>query len=691
MPSHPHQRAGRRLLTNLIRRAALPALVALALSGCAAQMAFRDAHDLVAKDQIEAGMSKYREAIAADPGNAEYRSTYLQARDRATLRYIDQAERAAADGQYEQAAQAYQRVLRLDPSDERARAGLRTLEMTERHDKLIAAAGENLRKGEYEQARQKLNTVLTERPNNDKARQLLREVQEKSVVPVVETGLSKAYKQPITIEFRDAPLKQVFEVISRRSGLNFVFDKDVKTDQKASIFLKNSTVESAIYFLLMTNQLEQQVMDGNTILIYPNVAAKVKEYQEMTVKTFFLANAEAKLVANTLKTILKSRDVVVDEKLNLLIVRDSPEAIRLAEKLVALQDAPEPEVMLEVEILEVKRTRLMDLGVVWPTSLSLAPLSTSGGTGITIYDLNNLNQRTIGVTGVSATINANKTDTDSNLLANPRIRVRNKEKAKIVIGDKVPVITTTISPGAGGFASESVSYVDVGLTLNAEPTIYLNNEVGIRVQLEVSNLVNTITTKSGTTAYQIGTRQASTMLQLKDGENQVLAGLINSEDRGSGNKLPGLGDLPILGRLFGSQHDDNEKTEIVLSITPHLIRNLQRPESGASEFSAGTEANFRRRPDPSERPPAQLPPAPGARAPQAPQPQPAQQQPAQPEQQGAVPSTVAPPPATPAPVPEPAVPLQASPLPPSQGQPAPLPPSAVQPVPVQPPPPPQGQ
>jgi general secretion pathway protein D len=217
----------------------------------------------------------------------------------------------------------------------------------------------------------------------------------------VETGLSKAYKQPITIEFRDAPLKQVFDVIARRSGLNFVFDKDVKTDQKTTVLLKNSTVESAIYFLLLTNQLEQQVMDANTILIYPNVAAKLKEYQEMTVKTFFLANAEAKLVANTLKTILKSRDIVVDEKLNLIIVRDTPEAIRLAERLITLQDAPEAEVMLEVEILEVKRSSLMDLGVAWPASMGFSVLSSSNSTPITIRDLNNLNQRTIGVTGTS--------------------------------------------------------------------------------------------------------------------------------------------------------------------------------------------------------------------------------------------------------------------------------------------------
>ena len=644
-------------MASHLKNLGMPVLLAILLGGCAAQQAYREGNDLTAKNQVEAGLVKYQEAVRAEPGNAQYRTAYLQARDRATQRLLETAERDQSEGRADQAEQGYRRVLGLDPQNERARAGMRALERDERQARLMAAATLHLNKGEYELAKQKLNAVLTESPTNEKARLMLREATEKAAPPAVESGLAKTYKQPISIEFRDAPLKQVFEVISRRSGLNFIFDKDVKTDQKTTVLLKNSTVESAIYFLLLTNQLEQQVMDANTILIYPNVAAKLKEYQEMTVKTFFLANAEAKLVANTLKTILKSRDVVVDEKLNLIIVRDSPEAIRLAERLINLQDAPEAEVMLEVEILEVKRSRLMDLGVVWPTTLGFAPLSTSGGTGITVYDLNNLNQRTIGVTGAQLSINANKNDSDSNLLANPRIRVRNKEKAKIVIGDKLPVITSTVSSGVGGFASDSVTYVDVGLTLNAEPTIYLNNEVAIRMQLEVSNLVSTVTTKNGTTAYQLGTRQASTMLQLKDGENQVLAGLINNEERNSSNKVPGFSELPLISRLFGSQRDDNQKTEIVLSITPHLIRNVQRPEASASEFSAGTEASFRRRPDFTPRAPVGLPAAPGASpAPAAPSPQ--------------TPSPV--PVAIPAPVATPS-PVQATPL--SESQPAPLPPS----------------
>ncbi|CAH0288891.1 Type IV pilus biogenesis and competence protein PilQ [Massilia sp. Bi118] len=602
---------------------ALCVAVAVLLSGCAGQMAYREGNALLAQDKVEAGLLKYQEAVAADPTNAAYKTAWLRARDGATNRLLTQADREIADGKVQPALENYQRVLAIDPVNDRARAGLRQVEADRRHAVLFEDARAAIERKDYEAARQKLGAILSERPSHEPARQLLAEVNEKNAAAPAEAALAAAFRTPISLEFRDAPIKQIFEVIARHSGLNFLFDKDVKTDQRASIFLKNSTVESAVYYLLMTNQLERQVMDGNTILIYPNVAAKQKEYQEMTVKTFYLANAEAKSIANTLKTILKSRDVVVDEKLNLVILRDSPEAVKLATQLVQLQDVPEPEVVLDVEVLEVQRNRLLDLGVDWPTALSFAPLKNVGDVPLTIDQLRGLNSGNIGVSGVSAVISAKKTDGDANTLAAPRIRVRNKEKAKVVIGDKLPTITTTISSGVGGFASESVNYVDVGLTLNVEPTIYLNNEIGIRISLEASTLVDTIETKSGTTAYRIGTRSAATMLQLKDGENQVLAGLIKNDERSSASHLPGLGDLPIIGRLFGSRQDTRDKTEVVLSITPHLVRNIQRPAANAAEFNAGTEASFRRRPDGTVRLPAALPGRPQPPLPAVAQPAPA--------------------------------------------------------------------
>ncbi|SFD07255.1 general secretion pathway protein D [Massilia yuzhufengensis] len=605
-----------RFRTHSVHTVLGAALAAVLLAGCAGQAAYQEGNALVARDQVAAGLVKYQEAVAADPSNAQYKSAYLRARDSAAARLLGQAESALAAGQAEPALQDYRRVLAFDPANERARAGLRQVEADRRHAAMLEAARAAFERSELDTARQKLAAILSERPGHEPARLLLLEVDQKAAeAPAGEAQLAAAFRKPISLEFRDAPLKQVFEIISRHSGLNFVFDKDVKADQRTSIFLKNSTVEAAVYYLLMTNQLERQVMDGNTILIYPNVAAKLKEYQEMTVKTFFLANADAKNIANTFKTILKSRDVVVDEKLNLVILRDSPEAVRVATQLVALQDVPEPEVMLDVEVLEIKRSRIMDLGIAWPTSVSFAPLAALDGAPLTIDQLRGLNRGNVGViSDLTATVNANKTDGDSNTLANPRIRVRNKEKAKVVIGDKIPNISTTISSGVGGFASESVNYVDVGLTLNVEPTIYLNNEVAIRISLEVSTLGESVTTRSGTVAYRIGTRSATTLLQLKDGENQVLAGLISNEDRSSGSKVPGIGDLPIVGRLFGSTRDQNDRTEIVLSITPRLVRTVQRPAASLSEFGAGTEASFRRRPDTTVRAPVQLPASPAAAA-----------------------------------------------------------------------------
>jgi general secretion pathway protein D len=451
-----------------------------------------------------------------------------------------------------------------------------------------------LQAGDKDQAKTSLDALLRSDPSHVAALALLKEVTKKAPPTPLESALADAYRKPISMDFKEASLRQVFDVLARSSGLNFVFDKDVKTDQKTSIILRDSTVESALYFLLLTNQLEHQVMNDNTLLIYPNVPSKLKDYQELSVRTFQMTYADVKSVAAALKTLLKGRDIVADEKLNMLVARDTPGALRMIEKMVALHDLPEPEVMLEVEVLEVTRSKLRDLGVRWPDSLSLAPLATDSSVGLTLDDLRNLNSGRIGATVGPIALNLKNAETDVNVLANPRIRVVNREKAKVLIGDRIPLITVTTSP-TGGFA-EAVNYVDVGLKLEVEPVIYRSNDVVIKVGLEVSNISGSSTSKLGGVSYTFGTRTANTTLRLHDGENQVLAGLINDEDRRTANKIPGLGDMPMVGRLFGSSLDDGKKTEIVLSITPRLVRNIYRPEGEPLEFRSGTENSARERP-----------------------------------------------------------------------------------------------
>jgi general secretion pathway protein D len=345
------------------------------------------------------------------------------------------------------------------------------------------------------------------------------------------------------------------------------------------------------------------VLSENTVLVFPSTQQKLKDYQDLMIRSFYLSNTTAKQVAALVKSMLKTKDIFVDDRLNMMTMRDTPEVIRIAEKLVAANDLADPEVMLDIQVFEVNRSRLQELGVEFPNRIgvnSLIPITTvTAATGVvasstvnsasqlTLEGLLNLNKGRFDVSPNPA-VNFRKTTGDVNVLSNPRIRVRNNEKAKILVGDKVPVITTTSTANVG--ISESVQYVDVGLTLNVEPRITPDNYVNIKVALEVSSLGEKTVTRNGATVYTIGTRNANTILRLKDGETQVLAGLISDDERKNASKVPGLGDIPLIGRLFANQQDQKSKTEIVLAITPRIVSNIARPGAEVSEYWSGTDA-----------------------------------------------------------------------------------------------------
>ncbi|MDR1935078.1 MAG: general secretion pathway protein GspD [Candidatus Accumulibacter sp.] len=583
--------AMRCLWPGSLHRYAAALAVALMLCACAGMEAYDEGRALLAEGAVEHGIKRLEEAVKADPKNAEYRIALASYRASLINRSIAEAEQARRDGRVSDAEKAYRFVQTLDPNNPMAAQGLDLIVLERQHRQIVAEAEALFKKGDaadLESALEKLRLVLLENPSQKAALNLKMRIDDaRARQPRFDARLSERFRKPVSLAFRDAPLRSVLEVLAKVSGLNFFYDKDIRPDLKATVFAKNTTVEDALRVILVTNKLDQKVLNDNSILIYPGTPDKIKDYQALSVRSFYLANADVKAVSNTIKTIVKTKDLVIDERLGLIIMRDTPEAIRMAERIVALQDLHDPEVMLEVEILEVKRSRLMELGIQWPSQLTLSPLPSSG-TSTTLADLRHLSSATTSATIGSLIINARREDQDGNILANPRIRVRNKEKAKIQIGDRVPVITTTST--STGFVSESVNYVDVGLKLEVEPNIYLDEEVGIKVSLEVSNLVREILSQTGTLSYQIGTRNADTVLQLKDGETQILAGLISDEDRITANKMPLLGELPVAGRLFGSQKDDTQRSEILLSITPHILRSIRRPDMLAAEFDAGTES-----------------------------------------------------------------------------------------------------
>jgi general secretion pathway protein D len=580
------------------------AFVALLLGGCSAYQSHRDGMSALERDDYATAIAGLRRATELSPDNLEYRRDWLLQREAITAKLLVKANSALIQNRQQVAESYYRTILDYDPANARARMGIGSIQSLTQTAADIDAARKAIKAGEFAKAERLVAQSLERHPDFTEALQLKSDLDARRPTEIMsESALGVMYKKPINLEFRDAPVKLVFDALSRTTGINFIFDKDVKTDQKTTVFLKQTSLEDSIDVILATNQLDKKILNAGSVLIFPNTLAKIKEYQDLVVRAFYLSNVEAKSAATMLKTVLKLKEIYIDERYNMLILREPADTILLAEKLIGLHDLEEPEVMLEVAVLEVNRSNLLNLGVQFSDQLSISPLGgvrSSGGTTtsststLTINELRGLNSDLLGITAPTATVNLQMRDGDAKLLANPRLRVRDREKSRILIGDKVPVVTTTAT--SNGFLSESIQYLDVGLKLEAEPSIRINGDVGLKVSLEVSSIVSTVRTNNGSQAYQIGTRNYSSALRLRDGETQIIAGLINDEDRTTANRIPLIGKLPLIGRLFSSQSDSRQKTEIVMSITPRLVRMTQRKDPRFETFWSGTENSLRIKP-----------------------------------------------------------------------------------------------
>lgn len=565
------------------------------LAGCAEQRIRDQSHQALLAGDYESAVRSLEEGVKDHPDSTVLRSGLLQTRAEALSRLIGRAGTARAQGKLDESEHELERARALDPTNERLRALIINLATERRQATALGEAEQWVAKKRPDMAQRIISQGLKDNPHHDGLLALQRRLevaQRQTQLRAGQVVLSEM--RPISLDFRDAPLRTVLDVVSRNSGINFILDRDVRADVHVTVLMRQARVEDALDLLIGTNQLAKKVVDPQTIVIYPNTPEKQREYQEQIVRVFYLASAEAKGAASFLKSMLKIHEPFVEERSNMLALRDSQENIELAERLIALYDTSEPEVQIDVEVMEISSTRLTELGVQFPDTFSLTPLAPDGSSNLTLGNIRSLNRDRIALSVGGLIAHLKRQVGDVNTLANPKIRARNKEKAKILIGDKIPVITTTTS--TGGFVSDSVNYLDVGIKLDVEPTVYTDDEVAIKVGLEVSSLGASVKTNSGTLAYQIGTRNAATLLRLRDGETQLLAGLISRDDRSASSRVPGLGDLPVLGRLFSNQQTTANHTELVLAITPHVLRNIRLPDASESELWVGTETLPRLKP-----------------------------------------------------------------------------------------------
>ena len=614
-------------------------LIALLVVGGCAAPEIRLAHELESQEKWDAAVTAYRKALSKDPFDAELKARYAEVRVRAAEQHYVQGRRFLKEDKLTEALDEFNFALALDPTKSEHHAALTDVaRLKSARDKLHGA--EKLQSlGRFDEAIERYEEAVELDPDLTRALEGITTLTERQR----EEKVIGAGTEPITLRFQNAKVKEIFEVLGKAKGLNIIFDKGVK-DEPVTIFIKDTPFQDALNLILSINNLFYRKIGPDTLLIIPDTKEKHAQYEDQMIRTFYLSNAKAKDMVPALKAIIDTRRMHVIEPVNAIVVRDQPDKLRLAERIIQAADRRDSEVEFEIEVLEVSRTRSLEYGIDYAKNVGAGvfpPGTTSFSTlaqQYTSQQLANLGTSTLlFVLPTSATMKFAKTDSDARTLASPKVRVANNKKAVVNLGDKQPILlsTTNVLPGQAATGAvpttstvTSIEYKDTGIKFTIEPVIHLEDEITLRLQIEITRLGDRVVLQTDPLIQQFrfGTRTADTTLNINDGETVVLAGLIQDEDRQTKASIPGLGDIPVLGQIFTTTQIDRVSTEIVITLTPRLIRNLTPASVENQAFWSGTEANFATEPmftDVSRKvrhkPPAKVsPPAPASGKPTGP-------------------------------------------------------------------------
>lgn len=563
--------------------------------GCAAHKGIRLGDQLAKEGDWEGAVFAYQEAIKENPRDIDLRKKLEAARSRAAEIHFAKGKELLKEKNILMAIEEFQKALALDPlrveHQSTLAAALKVKEAQERH----ATGLKLIKAGKHSDALKEFERALELDPSHLDAQRMVTQLAEE----VKEEEISIKREEPITLRFQDARIKEVFEVIAKTFGINILLDKDVR-DDPVTIFLKDASFKEALNLILATNNLFMKKVSEDTIIVIPKTKQKVDQYQDLIIRTFYLTNARAKEMINLLRTMLETKRVYVNEELNAIVLRDSPEKIKLAEKIIEANDRSVAEVMLTVEVLEVDKTKSLKYGLKFSPNQITTQITPSS---INLGQLRDLGPESYIFALPSVILEFLKQESDVRILANPRIRVLNYKSAKVNIGDRVPILltTTVTTPStttqiAGQTTTTGIEFKDVGIKLTVEPNIHLNNSVTLNLHLEVASLGDLVELGSGVKQFKFGTRSADTILNVRDGETVIIGGLIQDEERNTINKVPGLGDIPIFGKLFEAKDKGKVKTDIMLTITPQIIRGLETPEEDIRSFWSGTEETYSSKP-----------------------------------------------------------------------------------------------
>jgi general secretion pathway protein D len=415
--------------------------------------------------------------------------------------------------------------------------------------------------------------------------------------------LNPSSTKPIEVAFApDTNIKKIYAALGAAAGINIIYDPQLK-DDRFTLDLRGMTFQKSLETAMRQAGHFYKVIDEKTILIAQDTQQNRKEYEDLVIRTFFLSNGDVKDVSAMVRSILDLRRLGTIPALNAIIIRDTADKVAVAERLIEVNDKAKSEVVVDVELLQVNTDKLLDLGTNFNPNQITATVVPGAGNGET-KPAGSLPWNAIKGLGINdfmftiptITFNFLKQNTDAELLAKPQLRIAEGEKAQLVIGDRVPIPVTTINSqqavgGAGIVPITSYQYQDVGIKIDMEPRVHHNKEVSLKLTIEVSQISGYVTGSDGSKQPIIGTRTITSSIRLKDGETNFLAGLIRKDADRSKQSVPFLGDLPIIGALFTHNLTHDKRTDLYLTLTPHIIRSPQITDEDLIPIWVGTENN----------------------------------------------------------------------------------------------------
>jgi general secretion pathway protein D len=561
-------------------------ITALALSltmlSCTSYNAFQKAKHAETTKDWDAAVVEYQKALDVDPGNTLYQINLRRAKLEASRIHFEKGKAlriSALNARgpelirlMQLAATELEIVVKLDPTNQFA---------TSEYGKTIATLQEAAQAGQPQsiddlKRRAKANITKSAPPQ-----------------------LSPTSDQPISLSFpQERPIKEIYKALGNAFGINILFDQAVK-DDRIAIELKDVTAQQALERVMQAANHFYKALDEHTIIVIPDNPQARRDYEDLVIRTFYLSNGDAEQVTNVVRTMIEARNVFPLKALNAITIRDTADKVRIAEKIIEANDKAKAEVVVDVELLQIDLDKQHDIGAVvnglGGTLSATTPTDDKGNPlPANLNTLRGIRSPDLTFTIPSIAYNFVKTVGNTQTLANPELRISEGEKATLHIGQRVPVPVTTFTTGVqngtlGSLPATSFQYQDIGIKVSIEPRVHHNNEVTLKLTVEVSDIA-AAATQSDLPSFNTRTIEAT--IRLKDGETNFLAGLIQETEGVTNQKTPFLGDIPILGRLFSKDKSSKHRTDLMLTMTPHIIRKPDITEDDLAPMWVGTQSNL---------------------------------------------------------------------------------------------------